>query len=91
LCDPAHSAPARQRQDDRQSHLTAIADTPTLLQAPTISGILPGGTVSISSGAFTSLVGDLTRSDRIGFWVYVAMGSFCVAVPVAAAMSALLS
>jgi hypothetical protein len=30
----------------------------------------------------------MTRSERIGFWIYVAMGIFCAAVLVAAAISA---
>jgi hypothetical protein len=35
------------------------------------------------------LDGVLTRSERIGFWLYVAMGIVCVAVLVAAAVSAI--
>jgi hypothetical protein len=36
-------------------------------------------------------VPDMNRSERIGFWMYVAMGSFCAAVPVAAAITAIVS
>ena len=35
--------------------------------------------------------GVLTRADRIGFWLYVAMGVFCAAVLVAAAITAIVS
>ena len=35
--------------------------------------------------------GVLTRADRIGFWIYVAMGVFCAAVLVAAAITAIVS
>jgi hypothetical protein len=31
---------------------------------------------------------DMNRSERIGFWMYVAMGALCVAILVAAAVSA---
>jgi hypothetical protein len=31
---------------------------------------------------------DMSRSERIGFWLYVAMGTFCMAVLVAGAMTA---
>lgn len=35
--------------------------------------------------------GEMNRSERIGFWSYVAMGIFCGAVVVAAAISAIAS
>jgi hypothetical protein len=34
---------------------------------------------------------EMNRSERIGFWLYVAMGIFCMAVLVAAAMTAIVS
>ena len=34
---------------------------------------------------------ELSRSERIGFWLYVAMGSICVAILDAAAISAIVS
>jgi hypothetical protein len=52
--------------------MTTIAESPSLLQSPTVSG-------------------DPTRSEQIGFWIYLAMGSICAAVLIAAAMTALLS
>jgi hypothetical protein len=33
----------------------------------------------------------LTRAERIGFWMYVAMGILCAAALVAAAMTAIVS
>ena len=68
--------------------MTSIAETPSLVQAPS--------TVSRRSGALRQVAGtyrdaaDMNRSERIGFWLYVAMGSFCAAV-LAAAITALLS
>jgi hypothetical protein len=35
--------------------------------------------------------GGMNRSERIGFWMYVAMGTFCAAVLGAAAISAILA
>jgi hypothetical protein len=35
--------------------------------------------------------GDTNRSERIGFWIYVAMGILCAAVLLAAAISAIVS
>jgi hypothetical protein len=35
--------------------------------------------------------GEMNRSERIGFWIYVAMGILCAAVVVAAAISAIAS
>jgi hypothetical protein len=35
--------------------------------------------------------GEMDRAERIGFWMYVAMGILCTAVLVAAAVSALVS
>ena len=69
--------------------MTSIAESPSLVQAAT--------TVSRSSGALRTVVGSqrddlaMNRSERIGFWLYVAMGTFCVAVLVAAAMTAIVS
>lgn len=37
------------------------------------------------------LHGELTSSERIGFWLYVAMGVFCSAILVVAAASAILA
>jgi len=53
---------------------------PTLLQTGTTA-----------SRAFAALDGDLTRSEQIGFWLYVAMGILCMAVVVAAAASAIVT
>jgi hypothetical protein len=64
--------PSVSGQDDCQIPMTTIAEAPSLLHSPTVSG-------------------NPTRSERIGFWMYVAMGSLCVAVLIAAAMTALLS
>ena len=69
--------------------MTSIAETPSLVQTPS--------TVSRRSGALRPVAGtyrdaaDMNRSERIGFWLYVAMGSFCAAVLFAAAITALLS
>jgi hypothetical protein len=35
--------------------------------------------------------GEMNRSERIGFWIYFAMGIFCAVILVAAAISAILS
>lgn len=35
--------------------------------------------------------GALNRSERIGFWLYVAMGLFCTAILLAAAASAIIA
>jgi hypothetical protein len=35
--------------------------------------------------------GAMNRSERIGFWIYVAMGALCVAILAAAAASAVMS
>jgi hypothetical protein len=54
----------------------------------------PGATASRPFGALrvvdssAELDGVLTRSERIGFWLYVAMGVLCAAILVAAAVSA---
>jgi hypothetical protein len=69
--------------------MTSIAESPSLVEAPT--------TVSPPSGALGAVVGsarddgDMNRSERIGFWLYVAMGLFCAAGLVAAAMTAIVS
>ena len=54
-------------------------------------------TVAQASGALHAGVGSyrddgaMNRSERIGFWMYVAMGIFCAAVFVAAALTAIVS
>jgi hypothetical protein len=54
-------------------------------------------TGSRSAGALSAVDGsdrhdgDMNRSERIGFWMYVAMGIFCAAVLVAAAIAAIAS
>jgi hypothetical protein len=55
----------------------------------------PGTTASRPLGelrvvdASDELDGVMTRSERFGFWLYVAMGVLCMAVLVAAAVSAI--
>ena len=61
------------------------------------SPVEPPTTVSPPSGALRAVAGaygdgsDMNRSERIGFWLYVAMGTFCMAVLAAAAMTATVS
>ncbi|HKH16128.1 MAG TPA: hypothetical protein VKA57_01275 [Solirubrobacteraceae bacterium] len=68
--------------------MRTIAESPALPQSPTVPHPSVALTAVDGSG---SEDGDLTVSERIGFWMYVAMGSFCAAVLLAAAMSALTS
>jgi hypothetical protein len=50
----------------------------------------PAGALSAVDGSDRH-DGDMNRSERIGFWMYVATGIFCAAVLVAAAISAIAS
>jgi hypothetical protein len=50
----------------------------------------PAGALHAVDGSFRH-DGDMNRSERIGFWIYVAMGSLCAAVLEAAAISAIVS
>jgi hypothetical protein len=66
-----------------------MTSIPSAVQAPT--------TVSPPSGALRAVAGSdryrggMNRSERIGFWLYAAMGMFSMAVLVAAAMTAIVS
>jgi hypothetical protein len=69
--------------------LVESSAAPSLLQAGT-SASRPFGALRTVESA-DHIDGDLTRSERIGFWLYVAMGILCIAVLVAAATSAIVS
>jgi hypothetical protein len=51
----------------------------------------PSGALDAVDGYHGHDEREMTRSERIGFWMYVAMASFCAAVVIAAALSALVS
>jgi hypothetical protein len=66
--------------------MTSNAESPALVPS----------TVSRPSGALCAVVdyrddGDMNRAERIGFWLYAAMGILCAAVLVAAAITAIVS
>jgi hypothetical protein len=63
--------------------IPALAQSPSTVSPP--SGALRAVAESYRDGT------DMNRSERIGFWLYVAMGIFCMAVLVAAAMTAIMS
>jgi hypothetical protein len=67
--------------------LVESSAAPSLLQAGTSASRAFGAlhAVEISD----PIDGYLTRSERIGFWLYVAMGILCAAVVAAAAASAI--
>jgi hypothetical protein len=50
----------------------------------------PRGDLRLVDGS-TRHDGEMNRSERIGFWIYSAMGIFCAVILVAAAISAVLS
>jgi hypothetical protein len=66
--------------------MTAIADSTA--PAPTTVA-LPGALRAVVDTHRDAP--DMNRSERIGFRMYVAMGTFCAAVPVAAALTAIVS
>jgi hypothetical protein len=66
-----------------------MTSIPAVVQAPT-SVSPPRGAVRVAAGS-DRYGGEMNRSERIGFWLYVAMGAFCMAVLVAAAMTAIVS
>jgi hypothetical protein len=72
---------------DHARDMTSIAESRALVPS----------TVSPPSGALPAVVdshrddGDMNRAERIGFSLYAAMGIFCAAVLVAAAMTAIVS
>ena len=69
--------------------MSTMAESPSLVHTST--------TVSRRSGALRPVAGSysehggMSRSERIGFWMYVAMGIFTTAVLVAAAITAIVS
>lgn len=66
--------------------LVESSAAPSLLQAGTSASRAFGALHAVDSDPID---GYLTRSERIGFWLYVAMGIFCAAVVVAAVASAI--
>jgi hypothetical protein len=67
--------------------LVESSAAPSPLQAGTSASRAFGALHAV--GGSDHIDGYLTRSERIGFWLYVAMGIFCAAVFVAAAASAI--
>ena len=51
----------------------------------------PSGALYALDGYHGHDEGGMSRSERIGFWMYVAMASSCAAVVIAAALSAIVS
>ena len=64
--------------------LVESSAAPSLLQAGTSASRAFGALHAVDP-----IDGHLTRSERIGFWLYVAMGILCAAVLAAAAVSAI--
>jgi hypothetical protein len=67
--------------------LVESSAAPSLLQAGTSASRAFGALHAVENSG--PIDGYLTRSERIGFWLYVAMGIFCAAVVVAAVASAI--
>jgi hypothetical protein len=57
-----------------------------LVQTPTKAARLAGALHAVERSDRHD--GVITRADRIRFWIYVAMGALCMAVLVAAAITA---
>jgi hypothetical protein len=66
-----------------------MTSIPSLVPAPTPLSP-PSGAVRAVADSYRD-GSEMNRSERIGFWLYVAMGIFCMAVLVAAAMTAIVS
>ena len=69
--------------------LVESSAAPSLWQAGTSASRAFGALHAVETP--NQVDGNLTRSERIGFWLYVAMGILCAAVVAAAAASAVLS